>query len=421
MPTVPYQKPTFHTSGTQKEPNRISIPPGPLAVFLEADFLVIGPSGGAPVSNGTLLATPAAVDASAITTGGGIAAGTYFVTTTYLNANGETTPGPVTEVTTTGATSTINVASPPINEDAIGYRLYVGTVLGTYHLQGATTAIGTAIALTAYSAAGAAPPTTNATGLAAPTIPAVAGGGTGGPAARTEYYTVTYVNENGETVASPEQTVVLTAGQLATVTSPAQSGDATGYNVYGALASGQEVKQNATPIAIGTNWTEPTTGLVSAGVQRAVTNQPAVGINGLPAILGLADNDYNAVYGGPVGGAQPGGLTPFGRPVWNQSRYGVTEVYPGGIGQEAKNAHVIAARSMDFEISFVQPWDPGYVFAQQVGLLIDPASGLFVADASQANKVANIVGSVDGPGRGGPGDTGKRVVIRFLLPAVALS
>src|SRR5581483_8742966 len=45
--------------------------------------------------------------------------------------------------------------------------------------------------------------------------------------------------------------------------SPASAGNATGWNAYVASASGAEVLQNAAPIALGTNWTEPTTGLLT--------------------------------------------------------------------------------------------------------------------------------------------------------------
>ena len=412
MATLAIQPPEFLNTGANKEPIRGSLPVGPNAAFFEHDFLILGPNLGSPQVNGSQLNPPSAVDATAITTGGSLAAGTYLVTTTYTNAAGETTIGPVTSVTTTGSTSTMTVQSPPISGDATGYNVYVGTALGTYHKQtGSPTAIGTNTAMTSYSAGGAAPPTTNGTGLAAPTIPTVAAGGTTGPAlARTEYVTVTYVDENGETLASPEASQALTSGQLLTVTSPGASGDATGYNVYASTTSGQEVKQNATPIAIGTNWTEPTTGLVPQGVQRAVANQPGL-VNNIPVFLGLADHDYNAVYGGPVGGVQPGALSdPFGRPNFNQSGFGITEGYVP-ISTEPRNAHFISGAACRFAVCLKQAWDPGFL-GQNAGLNIDSQSNFFIADMSQTNGVLQIVGTVDGPGWGGPGDVNKRVIVK---------
>lgn len=429
MPAIPYQRPRFRNTGWAKEPPRLSVPVGSAAAFLEGDFVVLSTAGNPPGVNGTALPAPAAPAISSITTGGSVAAGTYFGTMTYLNANGETIASTaIQEFVTTGATSTITAISPPTIGDATGYRVYIGTVLGTYHLQGATTLLGTNFTSTTYSAGGAAPPVTNTTGLAAPTIPTVSNSTAGGSLpARTEWYKITYVNNVGETLASPETVVVFaSSGFLAQVTSPAASGDATGYNVYATnQGSGQEVKQTATPIAIGTNWTEPTSGLVSQGVQRAVTNQPPT-INGLPCILGLADHDYNATYGGPVGGATPGApiSDPFGRPNFNATVFGITEYFPG-LGTEAQNAHVLSAAALEFEVSLVQAWDPGLI-GQLVGLTLDTATNFFVADTTAANKIASIVTGVDGPtnyvagtinGYGGPGDTGKRVAIKFLTTA----
>jgi hypothetical protein len=419
MATIGISKPTFKTAGTF-EPLRLSNPVGAGALFDEGDFVTISPYFAAPVANGTIVNPPASIDAIMLNSGGTIAAGSYAIAIGYVNANGSTPIGPVVVGTTTG-TGSLTVYSPPASGDATGYRLYVSAVnsFGTLFLQGATVNIGTNATLVAPPATVTASPTTNTTGLAAPTIPTVAGSGTTGPGARTEYYVVTYVNANGETAASPEQTVVLTAGQIATVTSPAASGDASGYNVYGALASGQEQKQNSTPIAIGTNWVEPTTGLIVPGVQRCIVNQPATSAYGLPLILGLADHDYNATYGGFVGGAQTGGLTPFGRPVWNTRRYGAQQQY-SGISTEPANAHTISAQYVDFAINIINltnGWDPGLI-QQQVGLNIDPGSGFFVADPTQTNKVATIVGTVDGPNWGGPGDVNKRILIKFLPAAI---
>ena len=410
MSTLAVLPPVFRMTGSMKEPVRLSKPIGYGATFLEHDFLVLAVTPGPPQVNGTVIAPPALISASITNSGGSIAAGTYFVTTTYLNINGETTIGPVATVTTTG-TGTLTVESPPPSADAVTYNVYIGTVLGTYHLANATPiAIGSAYVKTsAYSAAGAAPPTTNGSGLAAPSTPSLSATGVTGPAARTEYYTITYVTPFGETVASVEASQAATAGQLVTVASPAASGDALYYNVYGSTVSGQEVRQNTTPIAIGTNWTEPTTGLISPGVQRAVANQPGL-LNGLPCIVGVADHDYNATYGGGSGG-QGTGITPFGRPKWNQNVFGPTEQYPM-IATEPANAHIIAANSQ-FEICLKQAFDPGQI-GLLCGLALDATSGYFIADLTASNQIAQIVDEVDGPGFGGPGDVNKRIAIKVL-------
>lgn len=102
----------------------------------------------------------------------------------------------------------------------------------------------------------------NAPLLSAPAAPTL-GSTTGGSlSARTEYYKVTYVNLAGETVASTETSIAVGANTLVTVASPGAVGNALNYNVYASSSTGVETKQNSSPIALGTNWTEPVGGLV---------------------------------------------------------------------------------------------------------------------------------------------------------------
>jgi hypothetical protein len=106
----------------------------------------------------------------------------------------------------------------------------------------------------------------------APSLSSSAGGALG---ATTYFVKTTYVNQYGETVASAESSLAVAANNVLVVTSPAALGNATGYNVYVSTTTGTETKQNGgTPIAIGTNWTEPTTGLV-AGSALPGTNTAA--------------------------------------------------------------------------------------------------------------------------------------------------
>jgi hypothetical protein len=86
----------------------------------------------------------------------------------------------------------------------------------------------------------------------------------GGALAATTYFVkLTYILNGVETPASVESSLAVSANNLLQVTSPASVTGATGYNVYVASYSGGEIKQNTTAIAIGTNWTEPTSGLGS--------------------------------------------------------------------------------------------------------------------------------------------------------------
>ena len=111
----------------------------------------------------------------------------------------------------------------------------------------------------------------NIAGIAPPAAP-VLGMVSGGALAAARYYvTVTYVTSLGETPASAESVMYCSAGTLLTVASPPADpqGLATGWNVYAATASGAEKLQNGSPVAIGTGWTEPASGLL------AVTAPPA--------------------------------------------------------------------------------------------------------------------------------------------------
>jgi hypothetical protein len=100
-------------------------------------------------------------------------------------------------------------------------------------------------------------------GVNAPSAPGLAAGTGGSLSSATHYVKITYVNApQGESLPSPEASVAVSASGTITVTSPAASAPATGYNVYIATSSGSETKQNTTPIAIGTNYVQ-TAALIS--------------------------------------------------------------------------------------------------------------------------------------------------------------
>ena len=109
--------------------------------------------------------------------------------------------------------------------------------------------------------------------IAAPSTPSpttVAGGALG---AQTIFTKITYVSPSGETTASGEAgPTAVTASHLLQVPSPAAAGNATGWNVYCAASSGAELLQNVAPLAIGTAWTEPTSGLVTGTTPPPAAN-----------------------------------------------------------------------------------------------------------------------------------------------------
>ena len=78
------------------------------------------------INGSTNLFTPPPAIITASTTGGSLAAATYWVQVTAKNGNGETTPSTAVSVTTTGTTSSISITfmGQPF---ATGYNIYIGT------------------------------------------------------------------------------------------------------------------------------------------------------------------------------------------------------------------------------------------------------------------------------------------------------
>lgn len=102
------------------------------------------------------------------------------------------------------------------------------------------------------------------TAIPAPQVITVAGGAL---ASRTYYVRTAlhYGFGGGDAVPSPEIAVVVPAGYLLRVLSPegAQFGSfSDGWSVYVSTTPGTETKQNTSTTAIGTYWTEPTSGLI---------------------------------------------------------------------------------------------------------------------------------------------------------------
>jgi uncharacterized protein len=126
--------------------------------------------------NGSNLAAPTAPVGTPTTGTGSLAAGTYKVEVTYVDAAGETTASPSTTVVL-ASTGEITVTSPSAETGATGYYVYFTAASGsTYYRQqapGSPTAIGTPFVLNATpSLTGAQPPTNNTTGTAAFTVTA---------------------------------------------------------------------------------------------------------------------------------------------------------------------------------------------------------------------------------------------------------
>lgn len=128
---------------------------GDACYIKSSDGLIYRSSGG-----GVGLAAPNAPALTTATSGGTVLAGIYSAIISYINAQGETVGSAAADITTTGSTSTITVASPAASGSggnaATAYRVYMTAANGgPYTLQnGAGTAIATPLVITA-------PPTTN--------------------------------------------------------------------------------------------------------------------------------------------------------------------------------------------------------------------------------------------------------------------
>lgn len=119
---------------------------------------------------------------------------------------------------------------------------------------------------------------------ASPNTPSLASTPAGALGATTYYVKVTYITPWGESLAAPEAALSVPANyvlQVGPVAAPAPPTIALGWNVYVSTSSNAETQQNATPIALGAIWTEPTSGLVAGsaypttwGATLSFTRQP---------------------------------------------------------------------------------------------------------------------------------------------------
>ena len=127
----------------------------------------------------------------------------------------------------------------------------------------------------------------NGTFSAAPAPPALTAVAGGAPPAGAYKVAVTYLTARGESTLSVPSSISTAAGNdmAIQVSSPAASGNATGWNVYFITAGGATfTKQNSAPIAIGTNFTQ---GAAISTATAAPAGPPATG--GSPVALAIAD------------------------------------------------------------------------------------------------------------------------------------
>jgi hypothetical protein len=97
------------------------------------------------------------------TTGGSIAANTYYVKYTWVGKGGETLSSPSENITTTGATSTITVRVPFFPNYITSAKVYVSSTSGSEKYQNLISTTNGTVTLTTISGSGALVPTINTT------------------------------------------------------------------------------------------------------------------------------------------------------------------------------------------------------------------------------------------------------------------
>ncbi len=217
-----------------------------------------------PGSDSTHLLPPAAPTLSSVVSGA-LGATTYYAKTTYLNALGQTL-GSAESNHAVAANSVLKVTSPAAYANAAHYNVFVAVSTGAETLQNVSPIlIGTDWQQPDSGLiSGSALPVADTTHLLPPAAPTLSNvPADEGITGETYFAKVTYLNPLGQTIASAESS--LAADGLLKVASPAAYANADHYNIFASTESGSEVKQNATPIALGTDWTEPESGLISEG------------------------------------------------------------------------------------------------------------------------------------------------------------
>lgn len=137
---------------------------------------------------------------------------------------------------------------------------------------------------------------------------------TGALAAATYFVRSTWVTATGETLPGAETSLAVAINNVLRVAAPAAAPTlATGWNVYVSTATGTETKQNAVPIALGTAWQQPTTGLIPGAALPAASTA-----GGLATATFLSNTGVTAGSVFALLGSVPAG--------WNGSGPAVTAV-----------------------------------------------------------------------------------------------
>lgn len=134
-----------------------------------------------------------------------------------------------------------------------------------------------------------------AAGLSAPATPVINSITAGALAGATYFARTSYVTNSGETLSSAEASQAIAVNHVPSIASPAASTGAIGWNAYLSTGTNTETKQNSTPIAIGTPFQLPNTGLI-AGAAR-----PGANTTGWSVSTWGAPSPGVLTFAGPVG------------------------------------------------------------------------------------------------------------------------
>lgn len=171
------------------------------------------------------------------------------------------------------------------------------------------------------------------------------------------------------------------------------------------------------PITGGTTFNRGAFLTIASGLLTKPAGAVGTGIP-TTGIVGLSNIDSTALYFAGIGGSAAE-ATPAAA---NTQLFGyttaTTALQPGLDFQGCPTT--LAHNGQQYEVSLAQAFAQNQIgVAGNVGVALDAASGYYIADTSATNKVATIVGEVDGPGKGTIGDFGKRVIIVFLPTVLA--
>lgn len=232
------------------------------------------------------------------------------------------------------------------------------------------------------------------------TVAATASAGT---PAQTYFCVLTYAGGGAiETLPGTYFTVNVAAGLLPTflVSSTGAPTNATGSFLYASTIPNTYWRQDVQQVFASTHTvTYPLANRIGANKAAAAVST---------GILGMADSDSDAIYGGA-----PGGSVNTGK----QNIFGASQSFSPGWTNDPYYVPVIKGDTGLFELNLVQTWYGTLLYAA-VGLNIDATTGYFVADTTQT-ACATIQNKTFGPGRGDVGDTYARVQIRFNAAALA--